>query len=244
MADNFQAFKVASLEQSSASKFNNLVQAIEDAVNSLDNSNVADAAAILVSKLAAGSNGQVLTTAGSSVVWAGSAGAPGYSTSLPGSPADAQEHILVDSTSAPTYAWRLRFNSALAKWEFIGGRSKVSEVATSENTSSTTYAALATAGPSIVIPVAGDYIVETGAMVLAASTNITGLMSYDIGGTGAVDADSISARQVASDPGVSVSRMKVKTGLTAVTLTAKYRMSTAGNANFAHRWMRVTPVTL
>lgn len=75
MADSFQSYKVTSNEQSSATKFNNLVQALEDAINSLDNSNVAAAAAIAVSKLAAGSNGDILTTSAGVPTWAPAASA-------------------------------------------------------------------------------------------------------------------------------------------------------------------------
>lgn len=51
-------------------------------------------------------------------------GTPGYGTSLPASPVDGQEYILVDSTTTPTYQWRFRYNAGSAntdKWEFIGG---------------------------------------------------------------------------------------------------------------------------
>src|SRR3990172_201963 len=98
MADSFQPSKVTGRELSSSTKFNNFVQAVEDAINSLDNSNVATAAAIAVSKLAAGSNGQVLSTSGGVPTWTTASGAPTYQTTLPGSPTDGQETILVDST--------------------------------------------------------------------------------------------------------------------------------------------------
>lgn len=46
-----------------------------------------------------------------------------YATTLPASPVDGQEVILVDSTSAPTYWWRMRYNLAVSgdKWEYVGG---------------------------------------------------------------------------------------------------------------------------
>jgi len=157
-------------------------------------------------------------------------------TSLPGSPTDGQECILVDSTSAPTYQWRLRYNSTTTKWHYLGGTPGFHEIATSESTSSTTYAALATAGPLFALPVAGDYDVEFGAKF---TVNNTITMSYDIGGTGAVDGDSISANNNTG----SHSRLRRKTGLTAVTLTAKYKVDT-GTHSAMNRWMRITPVKL
>jgi len=48
-----------------------------------------------------------------------------YGTTLPPSPADGQEAILVDSTTAPTYQWRFRYNAGHTgdanKWEYVGG---------------------------------------------------------------------------------------------------------------------------
>jgi len=180
------------------------------------------------------------------VTIASSSSAPTYQTTLPGAPTDGQETILVDSTTAPTYSWLLRYNSTLAKWEFIGGRPAFAEVATSETTSSATYTALATAGPSIVLPVAGDYLVAIGAKSQPSTTSTTARMSYDIGGTGAVDVDAYEASWgTAGDPPlVNGTFQRVKTGLSAVTLTAKYRNSTATTATFAKRWMSVYPVKL
>jgi len=47
-----------------------------------------------------------------------------YATSLPASPVDGQEAILVDSITNPTYQWRFRYNAGSTsayKWEFVGG---------------------------------------------------------------------------------------------------------------------------
>ena len=171
----------------------------------------------------------------------------GYGTSLPGSPTDGQEYILVDSTTAPTYQWRFRYNagsSQTEKWEFVGGAPALSTVATLEGTTSATYAALTTAGPSIVIPQAGVYAIELGAQfeVSGGSGVAASYMSYDIGATGAVDADGafISLAQAAYTLNAVKAQRKT---LTAVTLTAKYRrLSGSATARFIDRFMRVTPV--
>jgi len=55
--------------------------------------------------------------------WAASQAAS-YGTSLPASPIDGQEAVLVDSLTSPTYQWRFRYNAnstSLYKWEFVGG---------------------------------------------------------------------------------------------------------------------------
>ena len=86
-------------------------------------------------------DGQWLKASSGSLIWspitqadvtglvsalAGKSAVPGYGTSLPGSPVDGQEYILVDSTTNPTYQWRFRYNASNTttyKWEFIGGPS-------------------------------------------------------------------------------------------------------------------------
>ena len=49
---------------------------------------------------------------------------PGYGTTLPASPVDTQEYILVDSVTTPTYSWHLRYVAGIPdtyKWVFAGG---------------------------------------------------------------------------------------------------------------------------
>jgi hypothetical protein len=66
----------------------------------------------------------VAPTTASPTPWAPPSASPSYGTTLPASPADGMEHILVDSISNPTYQWRFRYNAGSTsayKWEFIGG---------------------------------------------------------------------------------------------------------------------------
>ena len=85
-------------------------------------------------------------------------------TALPGSPTDGQEVILVDSLTAPTYSWRLRYSSGISdasKWLFVGGIPATVLVATAESTSTTaSFVDLATVGPAFTVPRAGIYLVE------------------------------------------------------------------------------------
>lgn len=165
-------------------------------------------------------------------------------TALPGAPADGDHFVLVDSTTAPTYSWLLRYVAAKAsnKWIFIGGAPGYAEVDTSETTASTTYAPLATAGPSFTLPVSGDYIIDTG---FRAEISVAGqiFMSYDIGATAAVDADAVGDQQDATARAYERVRANKKTGLTAVALVSKYRVST-GTGTFENRWIRVTPTAV
>lgn len=102
--------------------------------------------------------GQWLADTGS--VWVDLNAAPGLVSSLPGSPFDGQEvYYSADPTNG--VVWHLRYRSASAsayKWESIGANSPLtSEVLTNETTASSPYVDLATVGPSITVPLAGDY---------------------------------------------------------------------------------------
>jgi hypothetical protein len=156
--------------------------------------------------------------------------------------------LVVDATNG--VVWRMKYRAADAstsKWQFIGGPPMISEIATNETIAVTTYAALTTAGPSIALPRAGDYIVSLGAEMNVNSAAVgSAFMSYDIGATVAVDADAVSVSNtfVQFERIIQESaRTMRKDGLTAVTLTAKYRVTT-GSAAIAKRWMAVHPVRL
>jgi hypothetical protein len=151
--------------------------------------------------------------------------------------------ILVDSTSSPSYHWLLRYNSTETDWDFIGGAPGFDEVTADQTTSSTSYTDLSTTGPSFALPVAGDYDIAIG-FSRGATDNAADqiFMSYAIGGTAAVDADAVmGSGQTAR---FSPMRVRRKTGLTAVTLTAKYRSVAAAAESFANRWISVTPKRL
>lgn len=174
---------------------------------------------------------------------------PTVVTSLPSNPYDGQEiEYVADSTNG--VVWRFRYRAASGssyKWEFVGGRPLYSEVTTTESTTSGSYAALATAGPSVALPFAGDYDVTIGCRSFCTTASVDTYMSYDIGGTGAVDADSLVHH---TGPGGTFSsassgfvRTRRKTGLTAVTLTSKYKTS-GGTAYWLNRYMSVAPVRI
>jgi hypothetical protein len=161
-------------------------------------------------------------------------------TTPPSSPTDGD--LWYYTGSGFTWAFIYDSSEATYKWKFVGGPPMFAEVTTDDTTTSATYAALTTAGPSIALPRAGDYMVEIGFAGYVSSAGSTLTMSYDIGGTGAVDADGVAFDEPsASGYAETQSRPRVKTGLTAVSLVSKYKR-VAGTAHFLNRWMRVTPV--
>lgn len=173
---------------------------------------------------------------------------PSYVTSLPGSPSNGDEIYLVLSAALGLLG-HFRYNSGSAspyKWEAVGKQPELfDEITAIESTANGAYVALTTAGPSIALPYAGDYMVEIGAHIQSDASGGGGNMSYDIGATGAVDADNIThfAANTAT-VGFNASRARRKNALTAVTLTAKYNRTGAGNATFRSRWMKATPIRI
>jgi hypothetical protein len=181
--------------------------------------------------------------------WNELAAYPPVVTAVPGTPEDKDEIILTDSLTAPTYYWHLRYNTTAAKWMFLGGTPLFHEVATAETTSSASYAALSTAGPSVTVPRAGTYDVEIGATMSHSQSAANVLMSYDIGATSALDDDAIrySSQNNNASPSThaeSHQRTRRKSLATGNTLTAKYKTSGGASATIQGRYIRVTPVFL
>jgi hypothetical protein len=203
-------------------------------------------AADTFSRLAVGTNGQVLTAdsaAGTGVKWA--TGVASLVTSLPGSPADGDEVLYTDSLTVPTYVWRLRYIAAATtyRWYYVGGPPVAVSIATAEATTSTTYAALTTPGPTFTTPLAGDWDVGPEFTFQGAAGASRIAMSFDIGGTGAVDANaSMHASSMTAKLERSPRRVTRITGVAASTaLTSKYKSTDATSMTCSDRMITVQP---
>lgn len=153
----------------------------------------------------------------------------------------APDEVYLEVDAANGIQWHLGYETSEStfKWRMLGGPDMEAVVETGEGTGSASFVALATVGPSIAIPRAGDYDVTTGCNGGYSGTQ-TGMMSYDIGGTGAVDADGVSQSWFSSDH----TRVKRKAGLTSVTLTAKYKQTGGAATSFGKRRIRIRPVRI
>jgi len=188
-------------------------------------------------------NGQWLKGVGGVPVWTALAPADlpamvGYGTTLPASPVDGQEYILVDSLTNPTYQWRFRYNASSTspyKWEFVGGAPLRSWVAASEATTSTPYVDLATVGPSITAPRAGEYLHSFGCSANCTTAGSALQIATGLGTGGQITA-----------PGANYGAAMVVNGPLA-TLTAaqvvklQYGVTFGGTASFGGRWLELMP---
>ena len=171
-------------------------------------------------------------------------------TTLPTDPVDGMRvDYVADSTNG--VVWSLRYRaagSATYPWEFVGGSSLFEEAQAGgvfESTASGSYAALATAGPTVTAPLAGDYDVTFGARAFNDTNGGSGAMSFDIGGTAASDDNAVIFSEASGSNTTPANYMRsdrVTVAAAATALTSKYKRITAGNATFTARWMRVTPV--
>lgn len=167
---------------------------------------------------------------------------------LPVSPVDGQVAYFQNAGMATDgVVWQFRYNSSSAssyKWEFVGGVPWAKEVATQQLTSSTSFVDLGTVGPSVTAPLAGEYIIRMGAYTGLTADNMTAVMSFAVGGTGALDADSIGSLVTGTGgaTGISIAGDVMKTVSSAASaIVAKYRV-TSSSASFENRFLSIIPV--
>lgn len=172
-------------------------------------------------------------------------------TALPSSASDGQLFVLTDSVTVPTWQWQLRYVAAKSsnKWVFLGGPDMVSSVSASETTTSTSYTALTTAGPSLTVPVAGDYDVQVEFNCFIDNNSAGGFMSFDVGATTALDDDALiggtrGTAGAGNEWGAGGAKTSRKTSIAgSTTITAKYRAD-FGTMQFRNRVLRIRPVAL
>jgi hypothetical protein len=127
-------------------------------------------------------NGQWLKGVGGVPVWSAIAAAdlppqavPGYGPTLPASPADGDEYILVDNVNNPAlYTWRFRYHagsSSAYKWEFVGGRPVVVTQGTSQALALSTWQNLSPS--TFTVPRAGEYRFEATGYASSGSAVVT-----------------------------------------------------------------------
>jgi hypothetical protein len=208
---------------------------------------IAATAADTVARLPVGATGQILTvdpTQATGLRWANppSGAAPSYGTTLPATPSDGQEHILVDSLTNPTYQWRFRYNAGSTsayKWEFIGGDALASADASDVQIGATTGQWLdpATPGPLVTVPRPGDYDVEAMSSVYSTVANATGFLGLWLGTATSIASIAYVAAVANSQIGFTI----LGTGLAASTdIRLRYFQSQA-NHHYTNRIIRVRP---
>lgn len=168
---------------------------------------------------------------------------PAPATTLPGSPVDKQQAILVDSTTAPTYAWTFQWSSVASKWIFIGGVPVHLDDTTANTFSSGSYTDFAN-NVSFAVPRAGDYWVNAGAQ---ADSNGTGNVRVSLkrGSATTVDADAVIKPGMPGNDSGSRSFRVVGLGAGDVLkLQALWSAVSGGPPNSSYRSLDVLPIAV
>jgi hypothetical protein len=168
-----------------------------------------------------------------------------YGTSLPASPVDGQEAILVDSITNPSYQWRFRYNAGSTstyKWEFIGGAPASAGITNDETLATGGWGDLATNGPLITVPRTGNYFAR--AVVGHTSQSSVGgyvQIGVQVGGVPGFWAwwQAAAAGYHGSATFPSVTFLDVASG---AQLKLRYYNGGGGTATFGMRTIEVTPM--
>jgi len=175
-------------------------------------------------------------------------------------PSNPDDGMIVDYLADPTLGivWRFKYRAAAIsayKWEFRGNGPAVLSIAAAQvTTTSTTYTTLA-GGPSIDIPLAGEWLFEYGAHMMApdAAGGVSS-MSPDISSAGVpTDNDAVYQDQqlyyypisgyLQSQQMNMSSRERKSVISTSRSITVYYRSYAVGRTSYYQdRWIKATPV--
>ena len=172
-------------------------------------------------------------------------------TSLPSNAIDGQEvRYLANNTNGIIWNFRYRAGSSSAyKWEFIGGQRLGQEGVggntwgTWLSTSSLTSVALS-GGPSVTIPLAGDYeVIGQANAYNAAGDSLVGFTLATTGGTGWSFLDAMHYG-FTSYQGITIAGRKTITGLSANSIVSHYYAVSNASAPgyFYNRNLWITPI--
>lgn len=178
---------------------------------------------------------------------------PPLVAALPGSPVDGQEIVYQNTAmAADGVAWPLRYRAAAAgsfKWEFVGGADWIKTVDPTQAHPGpgSAWGDLATVGPEITLPLAGDYLVRFGAEISPVQDGSTAAMGIGYGAfTGAFSAAlawvlfqlATGANGSSND---AARAKRINGAAAAAVLRARYWTS-SGSHTFGGRHLSVQPI--
>jgi len=175
------------------------------------------------------------------------AAAVNYGTTLPASPVDGQQAILVDSLSAPTYQWAFRWNAGSTwpdKWEYIGGSDWTGWDPNAVSSSSASFVSLGTM-PPFTLPRAGVYKFSWGGQgyTATAGAGVYAYITIFVGGTGFATLYLASpANGTYSSAGGAGPIESPRQTAGGVVVDMRHAIQGGGTGNWLARWMAIRPV--
>jgi hypothetical protein len=177
---------------------------------------------------------------------------------FPSGPIDGMEvEFVLDKFRTGPRVWRFRYRtgataydaSPISQWEFVGGDPLFDRITTLENLTSPTWGDLTTAGPLVIVPVPGTYVIKFGAMDLVDATAITAIVKLTVAinavaqTNAAVEHHTINPTTVGAGDfptgGVLMGHLRASVGA-GFEVRLKYG-NQVNQAFYSARWLRVTP---
>jgi hypothetical protein len=156
----------------------------------------------------------------------------GIGTTLPASPTDQQEFILVDSLTAPTYQWRMRYLAGISdanKWICVGGSEAYAAADASVVMNTGSFTSIA-GGPTFTVPRAGLYTVQVSVLLDGSGSSSGGIVGLKIGAAAAIPVAYITSGAAAFNPRVNLVSKGRYTCAASDVLELQYQ-AIAGSAN-------------
>lgn len=167
------------------------------------------------------------------------------SAALPVAPRDGQECYLLADAATST-VWHMRYRAATGKWEYVGGRALEARVATSElmALALNTWGDVATLGPSITVPLAGDYDLEFGADLIVGSNGQgvqAGIAQAALGNAVAPFIGMVAAIAQVSGSLMTTSSMTALAANQVLRMRYRVQSVAGGTPTVANRWLKIRP---
>lgn len=168
----------------------------------------------------------------------------GYGSVLPAAPVEGQRYAYV-ADAAGGVVWQLRYHVASGKWECLGGPPLYKDAAASVTCDTlAAFTDFSDGQPTIVLPVAGDYIVDFGAQLTHSAAG-QGIQITPVAalGMGAAGTNAVNLGEPAAGGGVmaSVSRRLRPVQALSGSVRLQYFVGAAGGSA-ARRYLSVTPI--
>jgi hypothetical protein len=173
-----------------------------------------------------------------------SSAAPAPATSLPPSPSNGQQTVLVDSTSAPTFWWFLQYYATAAKWYTMGGGYLYAEdTGAAMSFSNTTFAALPRA-VQVTAPRPGLYEIVGGANFIGSNVGSSTQLAAKLGSaaTSATEMLGNDAPAGGGGAGGGARPMIVRAVANAGDIVALNCLTGSGAGGMQYPWLGIRPV--